>query len=104
MGWGSLRRHHHQEIAHIDLLPDGAEDLTDRARSRRSEGVLHLHGLEHDEGISLDDGVALGHQDLGDGARKRCPTLPGQAALIVRIVSPRRAKLDWPSGPLTSAA
>ena len=37
----------------------------------RLQGLLHLHGLEHDDEVALDDLLALGDGDLDDGRLHR---------------------------------
>ena len=54
-----------EELAGLDLLADGGEDLGDPARPFGVEGRLHLHGLDREQLLPLADRVADddGHAD-----------------------------------------
>src|SRR5437588_3711157 len=58
--------HHDEHSARLDLLPSGHFDPSDRAGRGRGHRVLHLHRLEHDERLALDDVIAGADQDAND--------------------------------------
>src|SRR6476469_9662984 len=51
-----------------DARADLGREPGDGAGLVRLERLLHLHRLEHDDGVALLHGVAVGDSDLDDGA------------------------------------
>jgi hypothetical protein len=58
-----------EDVAFVDRLAFRARDLFDFARAWRLDRHLHLHRLENDARLSLEDVVAFLHFDLPDRAR-----------------------------------
>src|SRR5690554_7447374 len=56
-----------QQVTGCDGCADGRVQARDNAVLVRGEGLLHLHGLEHEYEVSLDDLVSLGDRELDDG-------------------------------------
>ena len=45
---------HRQELARLHLIAGGHQHVTHHPVGPADDGVLHLHGLEHDHGLARD--------------------------------------------------
>src|SRR6266516_2630457 len=93
-------------LAARHVLPDLDSDLADRAVFVRGQRLLHLHGLEHDDGVTRGHPLALLSDDLHDGALHRAdqrgipaargpPAAPPRRSPSLHRADPRRL----PAGP-----
>jgi len=61
----------HEQVADVDAAAGDVADLGDRAGDRRAHRVLHLHRLDDDERLVLDDDVTDGDVHRDDRAGQR---------------------------------
>ena len=91
---------HHEDGAVVDLLAGHHQHLADGAVERRVHMVLHLHGLEHDQGLAGCDDVAHRDPDVehdaGHGGRQPSGRLLDPGKHKTRD----HAELDRPPGRL----
>ena len=87
------------DVAAADGVAGGDLDLLDRAGLLGGDLVLHLHRLEHDDGLTDLDLLADLDEHLDDralhrhGRRRRCPAAPPPPPPAAR----RGARAPWPA-------